>query len=139
MSDLVTALGPAFAAGFAVQRLLEILDSWFLSSNMSSNKKPFLTDYKKAVLATISLAAGFYFAFGASLRVLHPLGIASADMIDGTVTAFIISAGTEGFNSIIKFLGYAKDNKKAQAAQGKDAADGTLRKIDPGDATLKAP
>jgi hypothetical protein len=32
------------------------------------------------------------------------------------VTVLVISAGTEGVNSILKFLGYAKEDKKAQAA-----------------------
>jgi hypothetical protein len=133
MNGLVAALGPAFAAGFAIQRLLEILDSWIVSST----RNPYLTNYKKAILATISLAAGFYFSFGANLHVLQPLGITDAPIIDRIVTAFVVSAGTEGFNSIMKFLGYAKENKKAEAAQGKDMADGSVRKVDPGDATLK--
>src|SRR4051812_41787273 len=106
MEKLVTALGPAFAAGFAVQRLLEILDSWIVGSTGN----PYLTTYKKAILATISLIAGFALSFGAKLHVLQPLGITDADILDGIVTAFVVSAGTEGFNSIMKFLGYAKEN-----------------------------
>jgi hypothetical protein len=132
MSELVTALGPAFAAGFAVQRLLEILDSWIVGST----DKPYLTTYKKAILATISLAAGFYFSFGAGLRVLKPLGITNNDAIDGIVTALVVSAGTEGFNSIMKFLGYAKENKKAEAADKKSTAGDNIKKVDAGDATL---
>jgi len=33
------------------------------------------------------------------------------------VSALIISTGTEGINSIVKFMGYAKDQKKAAAGQ----------------------
>jgi hypothetical protein len=38
-------------------------------------------------------------------------------VVDVIVTALVLSAGTEGFNSILKFLGYAKEDKKAQAVE----------------------
>ena len=115
MDRLAMALGPAFAAGFAVQRLLEILDPLL-------DKIPFVKDHKKMILALVSLAVGLVLAFGAGLRVLLPLGVANADFLDAIVTALIVSAGTEGFNSIMKFLGYAKEGKKAEAAEKKDKA-----------------
>jgi len=136
MDELVKALAPAFAAGFAVQRLLEILDSWIVGKIGT----PWLTTYKKPILATVSLVVGFAFAFGARLSVLQPLLPAGNTInywVDGTVTAFVVSAGTEGINSIMKFLGYAKENKKAVAAQQKTTADGSIEKVDPGDATLQ--
>jgi hypothetical protein len=37
-------------------------------------------------------------------------------VLDFLVTALIISAGTEGFNSLLKLLGYAKETKKGDAA-----------------------
>jgi hypothetical protein len=51
------------------------------------------------------------------VRVLQPLGVANADVVDVIVTALIVSAGTEGFNSIMKFLGYAKEDKKADTVE----------------------
>jgi hypothetical protein len=42
--------------------------------------------------------------------------------LDVFVTALILSAGTEGFNSIMKFLGYAKEGKKAEAAGARSSA-----------------
>jgi len=110
MDTLLVALGPAFAAGFAVQRLLEILDPVLESAKG-------LKDHKKTVLGLTSLIAGLALAFGLGLRVLEPLGVASAPIIDGVVTALVVSAGTEGFNSILKLLTYAKDDKKAEAAR----------------------
>jgi hypothetical protein len=115
MDKLVAALGPAFAAGFAVQRLLEILDPLL-------DKIKFIKDNKKITLGLVSLIVGLVLAFGIGLRVLQPLGITSADFLDALATALIVSAGTEGFNSIMKFLGYTKEDKKAAAAQGKDQA-----------------
>jgi hypothetical protein len=110
MDKLVAALGPAFAAGFAVQRLLEILDPLL-------EKIPGVKDHKKILLGLVSLVVGLILAIGIGLRVLQPLGVMGADALDIVVTALIVSAGTEGFNSILKFLGYTKEDKKAAAAQ----------------------
>jgi hypothetical protein len=109
MDKLVIALGPAFAAGFAIQRLLEILDS-------ALDKVEFVKNNKKMTLSVISLIIGFILAFWGGLRVLQPLGFLNSDFLDVIVTALVISAGTEGFNSVMKFLGYAKQEKKLDAA-----------------------
>src|SRR6266446_2228731 len=108
METLVTALGPVFAAGLAIQQLLELLDSIFL-------KKLLGDDYKKAVLGLLSLVAGLGLAFGAGLRVLELLGASAPWYWDEFTTGLIISGGTQGINSILKFLGYAKEGKKADA------------------------
>ena len=109
MDKLVMSLGPAFAAGFAVQQLLELLDP--IVSKIKGDKK--------LVLGIVSLVIGLALAFGAGLRVLQPLGIANANfVVDAIVTALIVSAGTEGINSIMKFLGYTKD-KRGQDAGAK--------------------
>jgi len=108
MDKLVVALGPALAAGFAIQRLLEIVDP--LVDKLYG-------EYKKLILGLVSLVVGLALAFGLGLRVLQPLGVTSTGLLDGFATALIISAGTEGFNSIMKFLGYAKEEKKASAAE----------------------
>jgi hypothetical protein len=110
MDKLVIALGPAFAAGLAVQRLLEILDP--LAEKIKVNKK--------LLLGLVSLVIGLALAFGAGLRVLQPLGVTHADFLDAVVTGLIISAGTEGFNSIIKFLGYTKELRKEEAEEAKE-------------------
>src|SRR2546427_4874712 len=108
METLVTALGPVFAAGLAIQQLLELLDSILL--------KRLIPEYKKAILGALSLVAGLALAFGAGLRVLELLGVSSPWYWDELTTGLIISGGTQGINSILKFLGYAKEGKKADAA-----------------------
>ena len=110
MEKLVIALGPAFAAGFAVQQLLEILDPLIIKIIGKSGDK-------KLVLGLLSLIAGLGLAFGAGLRVLEPLGAPGGDIVDAVVTGLIISAGTEGLNSILKFVGYSKQKMKATAAE----------------------
>jgi hypothetical protein len=133
MDKLVTGLGPAFAAGFAVQRLLDIFDGVL-------NLVPGGVNVKKVVTALISFLIGLLLAGFAGLRVLKPLGLSGTSravaVVDVIVTALVLSAGTEGFNSILKFLGYAKDDKKAQAATSlhavtQEPAVATLRDLDP--------
>jgi hypothetical protein len=124
MDTLLVALGPAFAAGFAVQRLLEILDP--LIGAVKAFK-----DHKKLLLVISSFIAGLILTFGLGLRVLEPLGVTESPALDGLVTALVVSAGTEGFNSILKFLTYAKDDKKAEAAKniaslGKEGEDALM-------------
>ena len=106
LDKLVVALGPAFACGFAVQQLLEILDP--VVDKIKGDKK--------LVVGIVSLVVGLVLAFGAGLRVLQPLGVPNANYyVDVIVTALIISAGTEGFNSVMKFLGYSKDKRGKEA------------------------
>ena len=75
---------------------------------------------KKLILGSISLFMGLIITIGAGLRVLEPLGIVAqgvgGDSADVIVTALIISAGTESFNSILKFLGYVKEDRKTRVA-----------------------
>lgn len=131
MDAIVTAFGPAFAAGFAVQRALEIADP--LLSLLGDR----FAQYKGTFIALLSIALGLTFAWLSPLSVLAPLGIKDAGLVDVLITGFVISAGTEGINSILKFLGYAKDDKKGQAAQSKARANGDLALVDPHDAGLK--
>jgi hypothetical protein len=106
----MTALGPAFAAGFAVQQLLEIADPLIALLGLTATAK-------KALLGFLSLCIGLTIAYVCGLRVLQALE-SSTTQVPGDlfVTGVVISAGTEGFNSIMKFLGYSKDAKKAAAA-----------------------
>ena len=116
MDSLILALGPAFAAGFAIQRLLELLDPLL-------DQVRWIKEHKKIALGIISLVAGLILAAGIGLRVLQPLGVANDNIIlvilDVIVTALIISAGTDGINPIVKFLGYSKEDRKAEAAEKK--------------------
>lgn len=105
MDTLVSGLGPAFAAAFALQQLMEILDP------VLDHVKKFP---KKMTLGLLSLGVGLILAFGAGLRVLEPMGFQCNVVWDGIVTALMISGGTEGFNSVIKFLGYVKTKKKEE-------------------------
>jgi len=114
MDTLVKALGPAFAAGFAVQQLLEVLDPLIIKIIGQADKK--------LVLGIVAFVLGLALAFGTGLHVLEPLGVANAGIWDTIVTGLVISAGTEGINSVLKFLGYSKEREKAIAAIEKKKA-----------------
>jgi hypothetical protein len=119
MNDLILALGPAFAAGLAVQRLLEIVDSImaFLKG-----------DRKKFIMAVASLGIAAMLCSQPNIRILKYLATGINDKIDFCITMLFISGGTEGFNSLLKFLNYQKENAKGAAAKNQsDAEQQTLR------------
>ncbi len=109
INDLLTA----FAAGFCIQQLLEIADpvaSLFLKSET----------VKKSVLGLISLALGLLIAIEGNVRIFQMLGDKGfPGRLDAFLTAVFISAGTEGFNSLLKFANYKKEEAKASAADQK--------------------
>jgi hypothetical protein len=110
MDKLITALAPVFAAGLGIQQLGEILSP--VADKISAENK-------KIILGIVSLTLGLVLAFTAKLHVLQLLGVTPAsglDTVDAIVTGLIISGGTEGINSILKFLKYTKEDKKNEAA-----------------------
>lgn len=128
MDKLITTLAPVFAAGFAVQQLLEIL-----TSLLDLDARETFQKYKKAILGFVSLILGLVLAYNGYLRVLQPLfavvvtdpvtkaitisySVTIPGYLDYVVTTLVISAGTEGINSIMKFLKYSKEDKKSDAA-----------------------
>jgi hypothetical protein len=108
------ALAAAFAAGFAVQQALEILDALFFADLAPRTKRQFV-----AITSTI---LGFLFAFSGDVQILHSLGLKSWPFVDYIITALFISAGTEGVNSLLKLLQYKKEEQKGEAQQTKEAA-----------------
>jgi hypothetical protein len=121
MDKLVIGLGPAFAAGFAIQQLLELLDQVFAAAK--GVLPPRYRDNKQLILGGIALAIGLALATGGHLLILSNLGVANVPAwIDTIMTGVFISAGTQGFNSLLKFLGYAKDKQAADSAKSEAEA-----------------
>ncbi|MDZ7264252.1 MAG: hypothetical protein ONB16_06675 [candidate division KSB1 bacterium] len=110
MEQLIKAFAPAFAAALGLQQLLEILDPIF----------SWLKDKKGMVLKPLSLLAGLVFSIFAGMRVLAHLNYTGAELWDIIVTSLIISGGTEGFNSILKFLGYTKEKKSVEVQKERE-------------------
>ncbi len=114
MSDFpIKGLLGAFAAGFCIQQLLEIADP-ILSMILKTEV------LKKSVLGLISLVLGAVIASVGQLQIFSVLGATSfPPKFDTFLTAVFISAGTAGFNSILKFASYKKEEAKASAADQK--------------------
>lgn len=104
--NLAQALIVPLAAGFVVQRFMEIADSIF------GNQKP---SCKKIAMGLISLIIGWVLAFY-GFRVFAPLGAKISSWADILLSGVFISAGTEGFNSLLKLANYSKEAAKAEAA-----------------------
>jgi hypothetical protein len=119
--NLAQALVVPFAAGFVVQRVLEILDPIFPDSVQKPSRK-------KIIMGLVSLAIGLGLA-GSGIRVFAPLGEkftflgpTISGWEDGLLSGIFISAGTEGFNTLLKFANYKKEASKADAADKQSAA-----------------
>lgn len=116
-SHILYSLAPAFAVGFAIQRLLEIADSFI------SLDKKIGPEWKSAFLSGTSLIVGTGLAFLLDIRILKVLEAGDVSkVLDFLVSGLIISAGTDGFNSIVKFLSYAKETKRAEAITEEETA-----------------
>ncbi|MFZ5908962.1 MAG: hypothetical protein ACOYYU_02985 [Chloroflexota bacterium] len=112
METLVKALGPVIVAAFAIQQLLELAGTFFfkeVAPNDQSEAAKKVAKNKKLILGIVSLALGFVLAFGFGLRIMEPFGAKTVDWLDAVVTAILLSAGTEGSNSIMKVLEYYKN------------------------------
>jgi hypothetical protein len=112
-TSLATTLTVPFAAGFVVQRFLEILDPVTVKFIKDPNTK-------KIVLGLVSLGIGLALAAGMQLKMFHQLLGSSANdpltnWLDYLATAIFVSGGTEGFNSLLKFADYKKESSKAVA------------------------
>lgn len=142
MDNIIAALAPVFAAGFAVQQLLEIPGT--LIDLYGDDKAQ---QYKKVILGIIGVVIGCGLAMSveglAVLRVLltHTVTDAAGKVttvvpdikpyVEVPVTGLIISAGTEGLNSILKFMKYTKEDKKnAVAASDPSSPTGRAAKPD---------
>jgi hypothetical protein len=139
MQNIIMALAPVFAAGFAIQQLLEVPGT--LIELYGKDKAQ---QYKKIILGVLGAIIGCSLAAGvddlAVLRVLLTHTVTDAlgktttvvpvisRWVEVPVTGLILSAGTEGVNSILKFMKYTKEDKKNEAS-----------KSTPTDSTAKTP
>jgi hypothetical protein len=121
MNEITKSLATCFATGFAVQQAVEIVSSCLsLRKEWDSN-----IQRKKAVLSLTAFGLSLLFVCSLKLDVIQPLRGDSALptgwplYMQGLVTVVFISAGTEGFNSLLKWLSYKKEDAKATAADKK--------------------
>jgi hypothetical protein len=109
MPDLSTDTVIVLGAAFAVQRLIEIFDrplSWCLPD---ARRKRFWT----AIIAS-GLGIGIAAAAGLSLIGSAPDWSPLRLWTGYVVTGLAIGAGTEGVNSVLKFVNYKKEAKRSR-------------------------
>lgn len=130
MEDLVKTLTTPFAAGFVVQRFLEIVDPVTVKLIKDPNTK-------KIVLGFVSLAIGCVLAGSVGIKIFHVLFSLTSDSalsngLDYFFTGVFISAGTEGFNSLMKFANYKKEASKVDAGDKlKATTTEAIKKVNP--------
>ena len=124
--DYGKALAAPFIAGFAVQQGVELISSVLaLIGGWDANVK-----IKKATLSIISIMISWIIVVNAGLDVLQPFIPGNADSFTHRLTTIIfVSAGTEGFNSLLKWLSYKKEDAKASAAANKQTAAAAMQQM----------
>jgi len=115
-----TAMSSALVVAFVIQQIIEIVDS-FASAFFDADKDPEKAGKKKAVLKLCSLACGTFAAKVLKLDVLSGVTLVPFEW-HWFISAFAFAGGTEGVNSVVKYLGYAKEDKKNDAAGKLDPA-----------------
>src|ERR1051325_357314 len=127
MDKIIMALAPVFSTGFAIQQLLEIPGT--LIDIFGGEKSQ---QFKKVILGMLGaivgclLVAWLHGLRGLKILLTHSVTDSAGKVttvvpdikayVDVPVTGLILSAGTEGLNSILKFLKYSKEDKKNDAA-----------------------
>jgi hypothetical protein len=131
MHDLIQALTVPFVAGFIVQRFLEILDPITVKFIKDANTK-------KIVLGLVSLAIGCALCGYAHITIFHELSALFHNFkdlpfwLDVVVSGIFVSAGTEGFNSLLKFANYKKEASKGDAGDKiKNAGPDAIKAVNP--------
>jgi hypothetical protein len=100
---MVEALAPAVVASIALQQFLELLDPF--AERLARGRK-------KELLAGASLVVALLVTWALHLRVLAALGVSRAPWLDPILTALLVTGGTKGFNDILKFVNYKKEQAK---------------------------
>ncbi|HEV2962123.1 MAG TPA: hypothetical protein VG649_09890 [Candidatus Angelobacter sp.] len=125
-AEYIKALAAPFVAGFAVQQAVEVIGSiCALNEEFDKNVK-----LKKATFSLLSLLFAWLIVACAGLDVLQPFIQGDpGKFIHRFTTIIFLSAGTEGFNSLLKWLNYKKDDAKAIAADKIQKADAAMRVV----------
>lgn len=125
MSDLQTQITTVSAfvvlGGFAIQQTLQVFDiplSWLVAKLTSGGQKlPLgmtLGDFKKNLLTAIAFVVALVVVRWYEIGTLKFIGLQQT-WLDNIATALVLSAGTEGTNTLLKYFGYVKDTRKLLA------------------------
>jgi len=118
-SKVVSALAPAFAAGFAVQQTIELVDTFFSATSKAWRNLADAPAAKKLIASGIGLLLSIVLVTAGKLDIITPLltqGAQVPGFVRNLISVIFISAGTEGFNSLLKWVSWKKEESKAKAA-----------------------
>jgi hypothetical protein len=119
----VTAI--VLIAGFAIQQALQVLDypiSALIGRYRRKHRLPTgMTDpdFKKIVMTVIAFVFAALVVWKWGIRTLIYVDkerFSQQPFADGSLTALVLSAGTEGVNTLIKYFGYIKEARGAVAS-----------------------
>jgi hypothetical protein len=129
--EMVKALTVPLAAGFVVQRVVEILDTYTTAKIIDVARKKF-------VIGGISLGLGWMLASVGQIHIFSALQWTMNPYLDAIASGIFISGGSEGFNTLMKFTNYKKEASKADAAEklNKAPTDG-VRMVNPQPSVMK--
>ncbi len=117
---MATALddsGLTLLLAFAIQSTVEFVDGW-LTPILNWDEDKEKGKWKKPVMKTLSVVlASIVYAFDPAL-----FGAVGHQPLQALVAIFAMSAGTEGVNSVLKFMNYAKQSQKMNAAAKRGVA-----------------
>jgi hypothetical protein len=114
-------LGVVTLGGFAIQQALQVFDipiSWMLDKITGGGARipsvMTLSEVKKSAMTALAFVIALivtcvYPTIG-TLRYIDSSFVGK--LLDSVVTALVLSAGTEGMNTLLKYFGYVKDARK---------------------------
>ncbi len=120
-SEIAKVLAVVSIAGFAIQQLLQMLDPVVMAAIEDyKRRRPNATlpggisdgDFKKALMAFLGFSMGMLIVALSGVKTLRLLDPTWQPFGDWVVTALVISGGTEGFNTLLKYFGYVKEARK---------------------------
>lgn len=117
MEALIKGLAPAFAAGVALQALIEWLDGQVFERLIKLLYKEEMSEEDKkkrkaGIIRTIAITIGVVLAVSLDMEVLETI-MEKGDLgiLDNLVAGFVVSMGTDGVNQIVKFVEKAKEKQ----------------------------
>lgn len=126
MDGITTVTAIVAIAGFAIQQVLELLDPFVAGFSKFANKKwakdpPVITKehLKKWIMAMLAFFLGMAVVGITGISLMGYINAGWENTFgDFLVSALVLGAGTEGMNTLTKYFGYVKEDRKQKGKAG---------------------